>query len=158
MKTLISILVYTSLVFVLPIYGSFISDRIKAREWKKAVTHGLIALVIVCAAFFLGWYGLATQTASAARILPKLEYLNGRDYEEEIKLKRQKNQLTSVDQVLQIVRNKFDEAEYAHSKQHLQKTQGVGPHFLLRNQPLATLHSPLHSSPLQSYCLQTSLC
>jgi hypothetical protein len=115
MRAIISFLVYTALVLGIPTYGAFIYDRIKAQEWKKVVTHGLIALVIVCVVFFLGWYGLAAQSA-AAKTIPRLEYLNERDYEEEIKLRRQKSVLTSADQALQVIKTKFDEADYAHSR------------------------------------------
>jgi hypothetical protein len=116
MRAAISFLVYTVLVLAIPTYGTFIYDRIKARDWKNVVKHGLVALLIVCIVFFLGWYGLAAQTAAAAKTTPRLEYLNERDYEAEINLRRQKSTLTSVDQALQVIKTKFDEAEYAHSR------------------------------------------
>ena len=61
---------------------------------------------------------MAVQTAAAARPLPKLEYLTKQNLEEEIKARKDKNLLidNSLDQALRNMKVKFDEADYAATK------------------------------------------
>jgi len=109
---------------VIPIYGSFIYDRIKEKAWRRVFKHSLIAVLCVLILFILGWYGLSSQTASA-KTLPNLEYLDRQSFDEEAKLWIQKNTSSNPDQALQIVRIKFDEAGYAQKRNDFDRAVGL---------------------------------
>jgi hypothetical protein len=118
MKALLGFLVFTALTAIVPLYGNFIYDRYKAHEWRKAALHSTVALLFVLVIFVLGYFGWSAQTARDARHTPKLEYLNAQSFSDEVTLRRQQNLLSgqSLDQHLQIVKTKFEEAEYAQEK------------------------------------------
>jgi hypothetical protein len=123
MRAIASFGVYTVLVFAIPLYGNFIYDRFKAHEYSKAILHSVIALIMISGIFFAGWYGMAVQTAAAARTLPALEYLSKQNFEEEAKLRKQKKLLgdSSIDQGLRNIKVKFDEAAYAETKNDVER-------------------------------------
>lgn len=124
MKAILGFVVYTAICLVIPIYGSFIYDRIKDKAWRRVVTHGLVAIFFILILFVLGWYGLSAQSASA-KALPNLEYLDRQSFDEEGKLWSKKANAANADQVLQVVRIKFDEATYAQGKNDFDRALGL---------------------------------
>lgn len=106
------------LVFILPLYGTYIFDLFKNHDTKKGTAHGLVCLAMATIVFFLGWRGITVPTASAARRVPKLESMSKNNFEEEFNLRQQQNLLSpqTTNQSLQLIKIKLDEAEYAQQK------------------------------------------
>ena len=118
MRAIISLTVYTILLLAIPIYATLIYDRFKAQQWKRAITHAVIALLICALIFFAGWYGFTSQIAPSTKTLPTLQYFNKQHFEEEVKLRKEKGMLVdpALDQALRSIKVKFDEAVYAATK------------------------------------------
>jgi len=118
MNVALALLVFIAATLIVPFYGSYIFDRYKAHEWEKAIFHTAVILSLGTTVFALSYYGVTAQTARDARHTPSLEYLGARNFGEEIALRRQQNLLggPNLEQHLQIVKTKFEEAEYAQGK------------------------------------------
>ncbi len=123
MKAILGFVAYNALLVAVPLYGNFIYDRFKAGERRRGWKHTFFALLVVSAIFVLGYYGWIAQTAKEARKVPKLEYFNKGNLEEEVNLRRQKNLLNDphIEQTLQIIKVKFDDAQYAQDKNDFER-------------------------------------
>lgn len=116
MRTLLSWIASSVLILVIPIYASYIYERIKAAGFLSAIKHVLIALILVSGVFVLGWYGLTPTTAATARKPPRLEYLGKDSLDQEKELRQQQHLLVVQAPTMQIMRTKFDDAQYAQTK------------------------------------------
>jgi hypothetical protein len=115
MKLMLSWIASGILLLVLPLYGQYVYELIRGKAWKQASSHIAAVVVLVSAVFLLGWYGLTLPTAAAAKGPLALEHLTKRNVEEELDTRRQQKsfQVPDIDRGLQIIKVKFDEAEYA---------------------------------------------
>lgn len=115
---MISWIVSGALILAIPLYTQFVYELVRAKAWRRVGFHGTVLLLITSAVVVLGWYGITQPTASAAKKLPSLEFLNKQNWEEERALRVQQKLFGSGtgDLGMQVIRVKFDEADYAQRK------------------------------------------
>src|SRR5712691_2401334 len=118
MRLLLSWVASSVLVIILPIYVPYIYDRIRADGWRAASKHIFFGLLVASGIFLLGWYGLTPNTAAAAKSVPRLEYLNKANLDEEVNLRKRARVIDgqALGRTLQVIKVKFDEAGYAQEK------------------------------------------
>jgi hypothetical protein len=115
MTFLLSLIAFAALTIALPIYGTYIYDRIKNDGWVKAGPHVTLAVITACGVFALGWWQFILTTAPSVKSVPKLEFLRKGNFEQEEALHKDK----ALNSYLQMLKVKFDEAEYAQIRDDL---------------------------------------
>src|ERR1700688_4750880 len=116
MRLFLSLATSIVLLLVLPLYAQYIYELVRAGSWKRAIPHGMLLLLTASGVFLLGWYGLAQNSAAAARTPPTLLFLDKRNWEEELDLRRRQNHRHDLGRAMHIIKVKFDQAEYAQQK------------------------------------------
>ncbi len=115
MRIIVSLIVSGVLLVGLPVYLQFVWEQIKASGWRKAVKHILLIILIVPGVFFATWFGVVTTTPVPIKESPKLEFLTKANLEEEARMRGFSSNQASG-QALRIIKAKFDDANYAESK------------------------------------------
>ena len=113
MKTILGFGVYTLLVLFIPIYGTYIYERLKAKDWRRGILHSVIALAVATLIFELGLHGIS-PTPPPKR--PALAHLKVQHFYTEIEARRRNKLMSSSDDALMLARNLFEQALYVAGK------------------------------------------
>lgn len=114
MRTILGFGVYTLLVLFIPIYGTYIFERLKAKEWRKGIFHSVVALAIATLIFVAGLHGISPTPPPDK---PRLAHLKSQHFYTEIEVLR-KQRAVSIpgDDALMLARNLFEQALYDAEK------------------------------------------